>query len=803
MNILKSIGLETKGPYCFYRLGTDSAILVGIKRPRKGSVIIPERIGKLTVRGTDYPFCEGPIQEALFALSLKDLEIAKAKLQQYIMVAKMSLKHLPATVEYIAHGTDFDAKCDDIIPSNIRYIKELTVSRHEPITLPNSVRYLGRVIGKEVFAIHFSGDVSYSPAHHSLSEYLGREVEDIPQIGAGAFLSCDRLHELILGDHFVKIGANAMPLAKVPEGSFLPKYYRIHIPKSLEDVEENAFCDAEIETLIYPDDISDALRKKKLDIHRIEHLIIRDIGELESYTALVSKGLDSENHPEKCLYHLIRSASRIYFSSSLTDIFDGMFANSPYLSGISVGSEKTNYYLHGFIIPENIRRVGNDAFSKCYALKSINFPNGLQKIGDRACYTCDLHKLDLPESLLHIGDKAFACCQNLYTFNIPASLKHISADAFENCKKLRITTNILQQSSVFPEFHTSLTKQWSDQVNSHIDAGDVHLSKGPITIASKQAAYEEYRTALDLDPHCIKALKKIEKLLITPQVPHGIAACELKDLRVFLQTKESTDLVTSLDDTLEMIDSMSEILVNSGDIQSVWSSYCLNTSQKAAIELMRFLFDCIDKHPNTSGAVLYRMQIFLGSIPYSPTRNQTPETKKEFKLLCDKVSDYCNWSNVCLPPTEKFLEISKLTPAKMLEEIHRAIQGTDVEKAYYDAEFWLDMALKFDPQLEIPKEFNDLKNKFNWEKANKKNEPLEVVNMNFSTLFPASGVSTPSVTVPDYSKPTESEWTMSEAESEYWHSIVNSNSDGYSAIDLENEWSDLNDIGFWDDKSWQ
>ena len=110
---------------------------------------------------------------------------------------------------------------------------------------------------------------------------------------------------------------------------------------------------------------------------------------------------------------------------------------------------------------------------------------------------------------------------------------------------------------------------------------------------------------------------------------------------------------------------------------------------------MRFLFECIDEHPNVRDAIKHQMKIYLGSIAVSPTRNKTPETTKEFQKLCNKVSAYCGWKNQCRPVAEEYLTIARLTPAKMMEEYKKALKETSLEVSYYNAEFWLDMMLKF------------------------------------------------------------------------------------------------------------
>jgi hypothetical protein len=65
-------------------------------------------------------------------------------------------------------------------------------------------------------------------------------------------------------------------------------------------------------------------------------------------------------------------------------------------------------------VPQGITAIGNEAFSECKSLKSINLPEGLTTIGEKAFYWCSsLESISLPESLTAIGESAFAQCSTL------------------------------------------------------------------------------------------------------------------------------------------------------------------------------------------------------------------------------------------------------------------------------------------------------------------------------------------------------------------------------------------------------
>lgn len=390
MNILKSIGLQTKGPYCFYCVSPDSAVLVGIKKRRNGKLVVPERIGQFTVRGIDKFFGARHINDAFESLSWKEKDAVYGKMNKYAKLSSVPFEKFPSTVEYIGDAIRYEGPKEIYVPNNIRYIKALSVHISGPITIvfPNTLLYLGLLLGREISAVRFEGEELLSSPHHSLSTYLGREVEDVPQIGNEAFKHCENIVKLNLGDHFVKIGTGAMPIATKTNSAYLPYWYGLHIPKQLQSVGQDEFRHASMETLIYPDDLSETLRRKRIDVRDIQHLIIRDIGELKNYTSLLAQGSDIEEYPEKCLYHLMRCANRIYFTNTLEEIFDGMFEGCARLLSVLVGSEATNIHLHGFQIPRGIQSIGNRAFADCSLLKPIRFNVGTH-IGDNAFLNCE------------------------------------------------------------------------------------------------------------------------------------------------------------------------------------------------------------------------------------------------------------------------------------------------------------------------------------------------------------------------------------------------------------------------------
>lgn len=89
-----------------------------------------------------------------------------------------------------------------------------------------------------------------------------------------------------------------------------------------------------------------------------------------------------------------------------------------------------------FVFPENITRIGLEAFRDSNLSGSLIIPNGVTEIDVRAFYQCPLNgTLTLSRSLTKIGYGAFQECTGLSgTLNLPASVEVIGSYAFYGCR---------------------------------------------------------------------------------------------------------------------------------------------------------------------------------------------------------------------------------------------------------------------------------------------------------------------------------------------------------------------------------
>lgn len=80
------------------------------------------------------------------------------------------------------------------------------------------------------------------------------------------------------------------------------------------------------------------------------------------------------------------------------------------------------------------------AFPPCKTLNSVNLPEGMKKIGDKAfANTLALYKIGLPESLSETGREAFAGC-GITDIVIPGKMTKMAPGTFKSCPRLTSVT---------------------------------------------------------------------------------------------------------------------------------------------------------------------------------------------------------------------------------------------------------------------------------------------------------------------------------------------------------------------------
>lgn len=233
---------------------------------------------------------------------------------------------------------------------------------------------------------------------------------------------------------------------KVIKGRAFKKCYElkeITFPASLEVIEQSAFgiCPA-LETMTLPKEnknytISDGVlytRDKKT-------LVKYPTGSKETeYTLLKSVTRIAEG-----AFSLAKNLSSVVLSDKLTVIENEAFSGCIHLS---------------IELTPNITKIGDYAFSDCYAITELRLPDSLTHLGEGAFSACEkLESVIIPKKVTRIPfaafasnfsltevvflgstatieDMSFSSCQSLTYFDIPVGTIHIGDMAFYACTNL-------------------------------------------------------------------------------------------------------------------------------------------------------------------------------------------------------------------------------------------------------------------------------------------------------------------------------------------------------------------------------
>ncbi len=113
----------------------------------------------------------------------------------------------------------------------------------------------------------------------------------------------------------------------------------------------------------------------------------------------------------------------ISFGNNIKTIGDGAFSECSVLSCIT--------------IPETVTTIGNNAFFGCTALTSIVIPHSVTSLGSRVFYQCtSLETAEIGNGVTSIKDEIFSGCLNLKTVSIGKSVESIGYAAFYGCTSL-------------------------------------------------------------------------------------------------------------------------------------------------------------------------------------------------------------------------------------------------------------------------------------------------------------------------------------------------------------------------------
>ena len=113
------------------------------------------------------------------------------------------------------------------------------------------------------------------------------------------------------------------------------------------------------------------------------------------------------------------------------------------------------------VIPDNVTKIGDNAFEGCTNLTSITIPNSVTEIGSSVFKDCtSLTSITIPNSVTEIGEYAFDTCKSLTSITISNSVTKINRGTFGFCTSLvsmTIPNSVTEIEGPVFGFCTSLT----------------------------------------------------------------------------------------------------------------------------------------------------------------------------------------------------------------------------------------------------------------------------------------------------------------------------------------------------------
>ena len=268
----------------------------------------------------------------------------------------------------------------------------------ETVLIPNTVTYIGNNAFSNCTSISSIevpdfvtsiGEWAFNNCQNAISLKLGSGLKSI---GYGAFYGCSKIPSLIVPEGVTTIGNRAF--------QYCSALNEVYLPSTLNSISND-----------YGLSYGPFFECRNITKITVPQTVI-----------------NNEHSASNIFYYSRGTINQVAFSGQITYI--GSYAFDGFTGLKNISSETV-------LIPNTVTYIGNNAFSNCTSISSIEVPDFVTSIGEWAFNNCqNAISLKLGSGLKSIGYGAFYGCSKIPSLIVPEGVTTIGNRAFQYCSTL-------------------------------------------------------------------------------------------------------------------------------------------------------------------------------------------------------------------------------------------------------------------------------------------------------------------------------------------------------------------------------